>query len=206
MNDTKDLLQIKIEKAKAGLPEDTQNAINAVDWKSVVLGMREKKGYSFEQLEDLEIETELVLCGLIIPENYSKEIEKRLKLQKSEVNDLVKEMNDRVFVKIKENLIKIIENKKVSVEKQGPEEIPETKEEAENNAKILSSAGIEIIPTSPINEPKKTELPTPPPILAQKLSGYVKNEVVETEHSLKNLTSAASYPPKADPYRLSPDE
>src|SRR3989339_153420 len=105
MDNIADLLQIKIEKAKAELPEDTQNAINAVDWKAVIFSMREKRGYSFEQLGDLEIETELLLCGLLGPENYSKELEKRMRLSKAEVNDLVREMNDRVFAKIKENLI-----------------------------------------------------------------------------------------------------
>lgn len=76
MDNIIDLLQIKIEQAKAQLPEDTQNAISAVDWKAVILGMRGKRGYSFEQLGDLEIETELLLCGLLNPENYSKELEK----------------------------------------------------------------------------------------------------------------------------------
>lgn len=200
MDNTIDLLQIKIEKAKAELPEDTQNAINAVDWKAVVLGMREKRGYSFEQLEDLEVETELVLCGLLSPENYSKELEKRLGLQKTEVNDLVKEMNNLVFTKIKENLVKIIERKKAF--------IPDT-EEKKNNTQILKSAGIEIIPASPTGGPEKLELATPetPPILVQKLSGYVKNEVIETKHSLENITKTAptSYPPKEDPYRLPPE-
>ncbi len=53
------------------------------------------------------------------------------------------------------------------------------------------------------------------PILAQKLSGTFQNKVQETDHSLNNISKAptpeapkapTSYPPKADPYRLSPDE
>jgi len=204
MNNTIDLLQIKIEKAKAELPEDTQNAINAVDWKAVVLGMREKRGYSFEQLEDLEIETELVLCGLLSPENYSKELEKRLKLQKTEVNDLVKEIDSLVFTKIKENLIKIIERKKGFTK-----EIPKIETTVLNDVKNPATIG--------------TEAKTLPPILEQKLSGLVKNEVVETEHSLNNISKTstptpseipvseastaapAHYPPKEDPYRLPPE-
>jgi hypothetical protein len=46
-------------------------------------------------------------------------------------------------------------------------------------------------------------------ILAQKLSGTVATPTVKTEHSLDNITKTttpAHYPPKADPYRLSPDE
>jgi len=193
MDNIADLLQIKIEKAKAELPEDTQNAINAVDWKAVIFSMREKRGYSFEQLGDLEIETELLLCGLLGPENYSKELEKRMRLSKAEVNDLVREMNDRVFAKIKENLIKIVERKKNF--KGG--KTSDTEEE-KRNTQILSSAGIEIIT---------------PPILTQKMSGSFQTTVVKTEHSLENITkvnpptpqSAPITKPAVDPYREIPE-
>ena len=59
MDETVDLLQIKIEQAKAKLSEDTLDAINSVPWQAEILKMRETKGYSFEQLGDLELETEL---------------------------------------------------------------------------------------------------------------------------------------------------
>ena len=39
-DDIIDLLQVKIEKAKMQLPEDTVNAIAAVDWRAVILGLR----------------------------------------------------------------------------------------------------------------------------------------------------------------------
>ena len=101
MDDTIDLLQIKIENAKKKLSEDTLKAIAAVPWQAEIIKMRETKGYSFEQLGSLEIETELVLCGLLSPENYPKELENRMKLSKAQVNDLVNEMNKQVFSRIK---------------------------------------------------------------------------------------------------------
>lgn len=133
MEDIVDLLQIKIEKAKSGLSEDTLNAINAVDWRAAILGLRGKGGYSFEQLGDLELETELVLCGLLNPADYPKELESRMKLPKAKVNELVQEMNNLVFSKIKEELIKSTERKKIFA-----------KSEKTDKA-ILNSAGIEII-------------------------------------------------------------
>ena len=99
MNNTTDLLQIKIEKAKAQLPENTLNAINAVPWQAIILQMRETKGYSFDQLGELETETELLLCGLLNPENYRKELKDRMKLSDVQVNDLINEMNKLVFIK-----------------------------------------------------------------------------------------------------------
>ena len=202
-NNSIDLLQIKIDEAKSELPEETRNAINAVDYKTVILEMRKTKGYTFEQLGDLETETELLLCGLISPKNYSKELENRMHLSKTDVNELVKEMNDRVFAKIKENLVKELEGK--------------TKEK--NDTQILHSAGIEIIPDLPavpsaqLMQAGKLELTTPPPILTQKLSGSFQVPIVKTEHSLENITkiniptpqNTKINKPSIDPYREIPE-
>jgi hypothetical protein len=137
MDDIVDLLQIKIEKAKTQLSDDTLNAINAVPWKDVIIGMREKKGYSFEQLGNLELETELVLCGLLSPENYPKELQNRMGLGKPQTAELVNEMNELVFAPIKEELIKNSERKKIFAKKA-------TKEE--DNVKLFRDHGIEIVP------------------------------------------------------------
>jgi hypothetical protein len=208
-NNSMDLLQIKIDEAKAQLPKETANAINAVDYKAVILEMRQSKGYTFEQLGDLETETELLLCGLVSPENYSKELENRMHLPKNQVNELIKEMNEKVFAKIKENLIK------------GTGGDTEKK----NDTQILNSAGIEIIPDLPaipstkMIQVEKPELTTStPPVLVQKLSGSLKVPMVKTEHSLENITRASGESsqsnvqkevPKSgytvDPYRMPPE-
>src|SRR6185503_10131432 len=97
-----DLLQIRMEKAKRELPLETVNAINSVDWKTTILGMRQKRGFTFEQLGDLELETELLLSGLVSVENYPKELSRRLNISKAAADDLVNEMNDLIFRKIRE--------------------------------------------------------------------------------------------------------
>lgn len=112
-NDTPiDLLQVKIEKAKENLSEDTLQAISAVDWKKTILDMRASRGYSFTQLEDLELETELLLCGLTSPDDYPKEVEKRLGLSKPQTSDLINYLNENIFKKIREEFIKITDKKK----------------------------------------------------------------------------------------------
>lgn len=218
MQDTADLLQIKIEKAKSILPENTRNAINAVDWKAAILKMREKKGYTFEQLGDLELETELLLCGLLSPVNYPKELENRMGLSKTQVDELVREMNEQVFSKIKEELIKSTERKKAFAknEKGETHEIPVTE--------VLDRAGIELVEpasTSDINKEKmvegretmlkKIEKPEPTPdihpMLAQKLSGSFQIPSVKTEHAPENISSnsAPKATPRVDPYREIPE-
>ena len=235
MDNTIDLLQIRIEKAKRELPPETINAINAVDWRAAILGLRAKTGYTFEQLSDLELETELALCGLVSPENYPKELENRMKINQAAANELVNKMNDLVFKKIREEFIKNTERKKIFQRNE------RSQEKDANDTQILSSAGIEIIParpsewsgaggenkeTLPILEKlelttekpaenredllKKIEKPEKiHPILSQKLSTSVQIPTVKTEYSLPNLQPSSqnktSPKNKVDPYREVPE-
>ena len=152
MQDPVDLLQIKIDEARRKLPEETRQAVDAVPWKTAIIGMREGRGWSFEQLGDLELETELLLCGLLSSENYPKELRERMKISQAQTDELVGEMNERVFKKIREELIKITERKRLSrpaspasavADLSRPEiSAPENKN---GDAQILNSAGINII-------------------------------------------------------------
>ena len=168
MEDTTDLLQIKIEKAKRELSLETVNAIDAVDWKAAIIGFRSKYGYTFEQLGDLELETELLLSGLIRGEDYPKELENRLKITRSAANELVNEMNSLVFKKIQEELIKNTERKKIfqvsvrSEKNDNPPQLSATREEGnKTDTEVLNSAGIEIVPDLPAQTEKLelTEIP-----------------------------------------------
>jgi len=199
MDNTIDLLQIKIEGAKALLSKETLNAINAVNWKIPILKLKEKKGFSIEQLGDLELETELLLCGLLSPEDYPKELENRMHLTKNQVNEIVNEMNEQVFSKIKEEMMKRTERK----------ETFEKKENSDNQ--ILNSAGIQIVeePRPAPTQPRETVHP----ILAQKLSSSVQAPTITTEHTLNNITktgiptaeNAKTSKPYIDPYREIPE-
>jgi hypothetical protein len=161
MSDIIDLLQIKIEKAKRELPLEAVNAINSVDWKAVILGMVDKRGYTFEQLGTLELETELLLCGLLSSRNYPMELETRMKITKASANELVREMNEKVFSKIKEALIKSTDRKKIFVQSAGGHDAPGRSSlysspivssvmsgavGTKNDEEILNSAGIKVVP------------------------------------------------------------
>ena len=198
-----DILKIKIERAKSQLPEETRQAIDAVQWRTTILEMRLKKGYTFEQLGDLEIETDLMLCGLVTPENYPKELEARLHITRAQSEELMKEMNELVFKKIREEFIKITEEKKaLNPKPQRNSSLIVRREEGitTEDHQALKSAGIEIIDHHLTDS---LELPSP---IAQKLSTPVKVETVKTEHALGNLSKTAPTPaPKnisgVDPYR-----
>jgi hypothetical protein len=202
-----DALQIRIEKAKADLPQETLQAINAVDWRNALLEIKAKKGFSIEKLEDLELETELMLCGLSNPSNYEKEIRERLDLSPMEAKDIVTEMNDKVFKKIRDAFAKIMEEKNSKIEQKV--QIPETKEDMS----VLKQAGIEVIDNQKIqndfinkeekednigdldranmlNEVENPELikKTMPTMVMQKLSSSFNIPTTKTEYSLDNMT------------------
>lgn len=205
-----DALQIRIEKAKADLPQETLQAINAVDWRNALLEIKTKKGFSIEKLEDLELETELMLCGLSNPSNYEKEIRERLDLSPMEAKAIVNEMNDKVFKKIRDAFAKIMEEKNSKIEKTENEfKVSETKEDMG----VLKQAGIEVIDNQEIqkdfvnkeekgenlygldranmlNEVEHPELiqKVTPTIAMQKLSSSFNIPTTKTEYSLDNMT------------------
>src|SRR5665648_90170 len=111
MDNATDLLQKKIDEARANLTAQTRQAIDAVNWRGVIAEMRDKDGYNLEQLGELESETELLLCGLLSGEGYKKELETRMKITKDQVQKLTEKMNEQVFKKIQEELKKILEGK-----------------------------------------------------------------------------------------------
>lgn len=228
MNTPIDLLQIKIEEAKRKLPDSTRRAIDNVNWRAGILALRAKKGYTFEQLESLEIETELVLCGLLLPEDYLKELKQRMKISDEEANELVNEMNSSVFGRIREELIKDSERNKTVVVKitgDNPNSTSINSEIKKDETKILNKAGIEVVATRPsvVGSGITAEKPITPaveprpvqevhPLLIQKLAGSFQIPATKTEHSLSNIskvinegsTGMKNEMPKVDPYREIP--
>jgi hypothetical protein len=206
MADEVDILQIKIEKAKGELTEETRKAIDAVDWKAAILGMRESKGYSFEQLGDLETETELLLCGLINPEDYPKELEIRMRIPKSKAQELVDEMNMLVFSKIREEMVKNNEREKIFAnKKEGAPIVPRIITPATKPDLTLP----ELAPALPNNATANLagggRIPS---ILTQKFTDSFKMNTVKTEHTPQSAAPTPPpkvYPKGADPYRVIPE-
>lgn len=102
MDKTIDTLQIEIDKAREGLTKESRAAIDAVSWKLIIAGMNKK--YSPIQLDILEMETELLLCGLESTKKYTEELESGMKISKAEVGTLINELDKLVFKKIQEEL------------------------------------------------------------------------------------------------------
>ena len=198
MPDQKDALQVKIDKARLDLPEDARAAIDAVDWRGAIMQIRNKEGYDFVQLGELETETELLLCGLANPEDYPRQIEKGMGISHEAAQKLVSEMNEKVFKKIKEEMIKVAEGRKTPSASplSGGAKSPALLSEGQGEGSNKLESREEIL--SKIEQPEKAE---PHPLLAEKLSKPMQIPSSKTIHSLDNLTkpSVPAIPPTAQP-------
>lgn len=209
MSDPIDLLKMKIERARELLPKETLEAIDAVPWREVIYNMRERKGYNLTQLEDLEIETELVLSGLVAPDNYLNELATRMKLSIPQAEILVEEINELIFKKIREELVKRIGADKI---------LASNNSTPINNPIPLDIEGdkpntfdIKVVKKA-IAEKEEDKNNIIQSILGQKLSATHVSPQVKTEYSLGNISKAEEKPVIAtqkehlDPYRMNPGE
>ncbi|MFN4181576.1 MAG: hypothetical protein ACK4FA_02690 [Candidatus Paceibacteria bacterium] len=208
MDENIDLLKIKIEKARESLPNETREAIDAVPWRDVIYEMRERKGYNLSQLEDLELETELVLCGLVSPQEYPQELSVRMQLPEPQVQALVEEMNERVFKRIRDELVqRINRNQSLGITNNPsdtPKESPSVTELNIDRVEDISTIKEQILKEAEI---KKGMINS---ILEKKLANTHTIKPAKTEYSLGNISRApdpgSSKANWNDPYRINPGE
>ncbi|MFZ3011600.1 MAG: hypothetical protein WA060_01200 [Minisyncoccia bacterium] len=177
----------EIQKKFESLPEDLKWSIMAANVDDNIIEIGQKENLNVEQMGQLSLETHMVMFGFTHPDKFEESVRNSLKLPEEKIHTIVNDVNEKILKEIRE---KLIDSSKIK--------------EEENDTEILKSAGIEIVP-------EKLEIDSPHPILAQKLSGLVKNPVVETDHSIENITKEEKTSgnradvPKIDPYREIPE-
>lgn len=213
----------EIQKKFENLPEDLKWAIMAANVDDNIISIGQSQGLNVEQMGQLSLETHMVMFGFTHPDKFEQSIKASMKLSDEKTRALANAVNEKILKEIKENMKEAFEN---ASKKPGAPVLEE-----ESDAQILSSAGIEIVPTNssgssaglpPEKEkwdisPEKPEPATEKeeqPILTQKLSSFIKSDVVETQHSLDNITKTGmqiphenekNKIPSSDPYREIPE-
>ncbi len=197
------------------LPKSIQEIILSSNYQETLIELGKKYQLNVEQLSVLEMETTLVMMGLTPTEKFEAELTRELNVDKLKGNQITQEVNEKIFLKIRE-LLKLMS--------ESTEDKPSTNTQ-KSDSRILDEAGIKIIPPTPSTQMQTEKLEIPAenreeilkkiekpeeihPILMQKLSGSVQTEMVKTDHSVPNLTP--SNPPSAslkkiDPYREIPE-
>src|SRR3989344_7144431 len=175
-----------------------------------IINIGKRNGLNVEQLGILQIETNLVMLGLVHPDEYPNELKNRLKINDMKVDNIINDTNKEILSGILEKLKKIyekddeisddIEEEKFPINAQTVSEpvnisvstaqtpLQQTPSkiigEEKVNTTILKSAGIEIIDKSvhnaPESVPSKQEIP-PPAVLPTQLMQVEKLELGTTE-------------------------
>lgn len=96
------------------LPEVNQHALRSFDWATVILNVGKKNGLYIDQLEDLQIETMLVLTGQVSAEDYPNELMNRLALSPAQAEKIIFDINQQVFTPIHDYILDQ-ENKEIKV-------------------------------------------------------------------------------------------
>ena len=107
---TEKLKQI-IKEEVGKLPKENQEVISAFGWEKILEEIEKKYLLLDEEINDLQVETLLVLIGLQDPDEYAKNVENEVGTSKAEAEKIANEVFEKIFTPIYE---KILENIKKS--------------------------------------------------------------------------------------------
>lgn len=97
--------QKTFEEQLAYLPEVNQRALRSFDWATELIAIGKQHGLHIDELEDLQIETMLVLVGLVHPNDYESELINRLAISPAEAGKIIADINTHVFIPIHDYII-----------------------------------------------------------------------------------------------------
>lgn len=101
-----DKLRQQFEEQLTYLPDINQQAMRSFDWATELISIGHGYGLHIDQLEDLQIETMLVMVGLTPPEKYQDELITRLALSPIEADRIIEEVNKRIFSPIHNYIVR----------------------------------------------------------------------------------------------------
>lgn len=98
-------LRQTFEEQLTYLPAINQQALRSFDWATELVGIGKQYGLHVDQLDDLQIETMLVLVGITNPDDYPNELITRLAISPSEADKIIEQVNDRIFTPIHDYIV-----------------------------------------------------------------------------------------------------
>ncbi len=108
-------LKQTIKEEVVKLPKEMQEAINAFDWVKITEEIGRKYKLSESEINDLQVETLLVLVGLEYGDTYAQNIEDNIGTSKDEAEKIAEEAFNKIFNPVnnimEENIKKNLGNK-----------------------------------------------------------------------------------------------
>lgn len=99
-------LKQQFEEQLTYLPDINQQALKSFDWATELISIGHGYGLHVDQLEDLQIETMLVMVGLTPPDQYETELITRLALSPIEATRIIEEVNKKIFSPIHDYIVR----------------------------------------------------------------------------------------------------
>ncbi len=87
------------------LPEINRRALLSFDWLKQITEIGKSNGIIDSEIEDFQIETILVLVGMVSPNDYPNELAVRLALSPAQVESLLGEVVKKVFTPIHDYIV-----------------------------------------------------------------------------------------------------
>lgn len=92
-----EILQQKIKDEILKLPKVKQDAINSIDWIKKVEEIGQKFGLIEEEVEKLQLETGLILSGMVNLNDLPYDIQNRVGLNESDAEKIIDELFQKIF-------------------------------------------------------------------------------------------------------------
>lgn len=93
-----------IEDQMNRIPAEVREAIRASDWERTIFNIGREHKMHIDDIDTLSVETILTMIGLEHPKDYPENIQKRIGLKDEELMNIVDQVNERLFSKIREAL------------------------------------------------------------------------------------------------------
>ena len=101
-----------IEEYVSALPKEIQEIVTAFDWASISSQIGKENYLSDEQINDLQVETALVLVGLTKVEYFTKNIEDKVGISDADAKKIAVETLNKIFKVVSEKTAELIRNRK----------------------------------------------------------------------------------------------
>jgi hypothetical protein len=155
-----------------------------------IIKIGEKFDLHIDQVGGLDTETREVLLGTKKKEDFAKNIMEHIEVSESIANSLVKEINDNIFLKIRE-LLQQVDSESTTSDPETPEEILK---HIEDGGLELPAPAPEPLP-APTPTPEPTPTPIPEPTTTPELTDHLLQNTVASPH----IETKKTY--SVDPYR-----
>lgn len=163
------------------LPEISQQAISSFNWIGVLLDIGKSYALQLDELEDLQLETMMLLTGIASADEYESELSGLLPLSKIELSKLLGDVNAKILQPIHDYIINGGPITPGPMEQAGVNLVNEDESITTQNTSTYSPIRIDPLP---VNEDQK--LPTDPQkredIIEHKLDDIFHETLEHVEH------------------------